>query len=567
MAMTETSVPVDAQPGELPASTGQDGSTVRAEPTGLGAIIATGDHKVLGRMWITVSLLFGLGSLGLVAAAAWGQRTGATFPDPDHQFQVFTLGRISLVFLFLVPLFIGIATLVCPLQVGASTVAFPRAAAAAFWTWLVGSGLLIAGYVSNGGVGTPAADGSVNKGVDLAYAGLGIVVVALLLATVCIVTTVVALRTPGMDLFRVPLFSWSMIVAGAAWLLSLPVFLGNILLIAIDYHSGGSVQFGQKAAQWPQLAWVFGQPQIFAFAIPALGVACDVVATFARNRQPQRGVLMGAIGAFGVLSIGAWAQNVFYPDLYNQIVFIGVSALLVVPLLVLLGGLVANFRAGAPRPTGPLVAAFVSILMLLLGWVGALLFVIKPLQLHEITPDSGPNLTSFVNTFWSPVYPAAQVGVTAIVALAALTGALAGLFYWGPKITGHRMTESGGFLVALGMLIATLALGPPYLAFAFATKSPSLDSSLDSFSAISLVGAAIAALVVLLTLLLLAQSALSKATAPDDPWGDGQTLEWATATPPVKGNFAPLDDIASPEPLLDWREAEATAAPAEEATT
>src|SRR5215831_16344975 len=128
MAMTDTSVPVDAPPGELPASTGQEGSSTRTAPTGLGAIIGTGDHKVIGRMWIGFSLVFGLVSLGLIAASAWGQRSGSTFPGTEHEFQVFAAGRVSLIFLFVLPLFIGLATLVCPLQVGASTVAFPRAA-------------------------------------------------------------------------------------------------------------------------------------------------------------------------------------------------------------------------------------------------------------------------------------------------------------------------------------------------------------------------------------------------------------------------------------------------------
>jgi cytochrome c oxidase subunit 1 len=557
MAMTETSVPAGASPGALTASAGADGASARPEPTGLGAIIGTGDHKVIGRLWIGFSLIYGLVALGLLAVSAWAQRANATFPEALHQFQVFALGRVSLVFLFVVPLFIGLATLVCPLQVGASTIAFPRAAAAAFWGWLVGTVLLASGYLANGGIGVANQDGSVSRGNDLAFAGLGLVVLAILLATVCIVTTVIALRTPGMDLFRVPMFSWSMIVAGGAWLISLPVFLGNLLLIGIDAHSGGAVQFGQKAAEWPQLAWVFGQPQIFAFAIPVLGIAGDIVATFSRQRQPQRGVLMGAIGAYGVLSIGAWAQPVFYPDLYDQIVFKVISVALVIPLLMVVGGLVMNFRKGAPRPTGPLVAAFVSILMLLLGWVGALLFVL-PFQLHEITPDSGPNLTSFVNTFWSPSYPAAQVGLTGVVALAALTGALAGIFYWGPKITGRRVSDAGGYLVALGMLIATLAFGPPYIAFGFATKSPGLDSALDNLSMVTIIGAAIAAAVVVLTLLLLAASALSKATAPDDPWGEGQSLEWATATPPVRGNFGQLADVLSAEPLLDWRDAGST---------
>src|SRR5262249_39906829 len=152
-----------------------------------------------------------------------------------------------------------------------------------------------------------------------------------------------------------------------------------------------------------------------------------------------------------------------------------------------------------------------------------------------------------VNTLWSPQYPAAQVGVTLVVGLAALTGALAGVFYWGPKITGRPLGDGGGYLVALGMLIATIAVGPPYIAFGFATRSPGIDSSLRASRAIPLTGRVTAAIVVLLPLLMPPQGAPSRGPAADDPWGDGQTLEWATATPPVRGNFAALEDIVSPE--------------------
>ena len=141
------------------------------------------------------------------------------------------------------------------MQVGANTIAFPRAAAMAFWGWLIGSGLVVAAYAVDGGpVGSRA------KAVDLSYAGLALVLAALIVATVCVLTTVIALRTPGLWLDRMPMFSWSMVVAGTLWLLTLPVLLANILLIYIDHHYGRPALFGIGSNQWPQLSWAFAQP-------------------------------------------------------------------------------------------------------------------------------------------------------------------------------------------------------------------------------------------------------------------------------------------------------------------
>lgn len=553
MALTDNSV-LDALPAETEAATPEQAT--QPEPAGLAGLVGTGDHKVIGRMWIAFSLIFGVGTFIAAAISAAGQIPGSSFPGAKLEFQVFTAARVGMVFLFLVPLFIGIATVVCPLQVGARTIAFPRAAAAAFWAWLVGSVILITAYVANGGIGGPINDnGTVNKAVDLAFVGLGVVILAILLAAVCIVTTIITLRTPGMDFFRVPLFSWSMVIACSAWVITLPVMIGNLVLADLDYHNTAGATLGQQRVQWQLIAWVFGQPQIFAFAIPALGIMCELVATFAKARQPQRGVLMGAIGAFGLFSLGAWAQVYFNNDLYNQITFIGISIALGLPILVLAGGWVATIRNGALRPAGTFFLGVVSILMLLLGWVGAIAFVIKPFQLHEITSDSPANLTSFTNTLWTPTYPAAQIGVTGVVVLAAAAGAFAGLFYWTAKIAGRSVSQGWSLLVTLVMLIAAVIYGPPFIAFGFANKSADLasDGTLKSLSIISAIGAGLAVVAVVIVGLALLQSALGRKRAADDPWGSGQTLEWLTASPPLKANFGQLDDVVSPEPVYDLR--------------
>src|SRR5262245_4998174 len=189
-------------------------------PTGLAAILGTGDHKDVGRVWITVSLL----QLAIAGAAALFVAVLRIDPadlDNDFFLQAVTLRSIGGTFLFLLPLTIGIATVVVPLQLGAPTIAFPRAAAAAAWTYLLGGGLVIGAYAIDGG-----PYGGDTDGVRLFIVGFLVVLLALCIAWICIGTTVLALRPAGMSLRRAPLYAWSSLVAATVWVVSLPILAG-----------------------------------------------------------------------------------------------------------------------------------------------------------------------------------------------------------------------------------------------------------------------------------------------------------------------------------------------------
>lgn len=547
MTITEPTAPTsEAIPDVHP---GEPGHADAADPFG------SGDHKVVGRLFIGFSLLFGVAGLGISALSSIAQLKGSTLLPEDTIFQLFVLGRVMLVFLFAVPLLLGLATYLVPLQVGASTLAFPRAAAAAFWSWLVGAAIFVVAVALNGG-----PTGGNARMVDLSLAGLGLVIVALLLSAVCVATTAITLRTPGMDLYRVPLFSWSMVVATGVWCLTFPVFVGNLALIFLDHKYGAGTGLAAADAQWSQLTWMFSQPQVFALAIPALGIIGDAVPTLARVRQPQRGMMMGAIGAFGFLSIGAWAQQQFNPGQYDQALYIGFGVLIGAPLLLLVTGWLLDLRRGSPRFASPVLGGFLAALLLLLGALVSLLYVIKPLQLHEIN-SATPEAVALWSGRYSasatpaPPYPLAQVGLLGLVVIAVAAAAIAGLFFWGPKITGSRQADGAGKLAALLLFLGGALYGIPYVLLAFANKSPGLADALDPLSVASAVGAGLAALALLVAAAALL-SGLRNRNAPDDPWGVGQSLEWATSSPPPRGNFGALPEITSAEPVLDRAEAE-----------
>lgn len=503
-----------------------DAPTPSAVPSPI-TILGSGDHKAIGTVYVVAALLFGIAGWGLTAAAA-GHGIGSHSFLSDSAFQtMFSLSRLGLILLVIVPLFLGLGTYVVPLQVGASTIAFPRAAAAALWTWLLSSGVLVVANCIDGGFGGGRA-----KAVTLGLLAVGGLVLSLLLGTVCVLTTAIALRTPGMSLDRVPMFTWGMLVGGSIWMLTLPVLLANLLLVWVDHRYGSGSSFGAAGSQWSQVSWMTSQPQIYAFLVPGLGIVADVVATFTGARLAQRNLFLVAIGAFGILGVGAFAQPFFYKDVQSDPWWAVMSLVIVLPVLLMLAGVAASLKAGKPTLKSPLGLAVVSLLLTLLAVVAGALLVITPLELRT-----------------SGVFASGQYILTLAAAMAA---AAAGIGYWAPKMTGRFPLESLGKLNVLVVLGGGALGGLSLCVLGFATRFSGLDSANDALLYISILGVLLLAATAALSLLGLLSAARKKAPeAGADPWGSGQTLEWACPSPPPTGNFGELAVVRSPEPLLD----------------
>ncbi|MCB1038059.1 MAG: cbb3-type cytochrome c oxidase subunit I, partial [Acidimicrobiales bacterium] len=358
MAVTET------PPETVEAASAAATSAPRSQPSGLAAVLGSGDHKTIGRLYVLSSLLLGAGVLvlGLLfGVEAVKPETWDVFSSA-HAMQLFTLLRVATVFLLAFPLVIGVALVVVPLQVGAHTVAFPRAAAASYWGWLLGSILLIASYIADGGpFGTSA------QGIDLWIAALGLVVVSLLVAAVSLATTVLALRAPGMTLDRTPLYAWSVAVAAVMWLVTLPVMVGFLVLMYVDHRHAG-VSLGSSSSLYGALSWIFRNPQIYVVAIPVLGFVGDVVSTSAGTRSKGRGLAHTAIGIFGTVSFGAFLA-VPSTHAVESVLMIVLALVAVVPVLAI-GALAADsVRRGKIKVNPGLAYALASLVALLLGTV------------------------------------------------------------------------------------------------------------------------------------------------------------------------------------------------------
>jgi heme/copper-type cytochrome/quinol oxidase subunit 1 len=534
-----------------------------APPTGLAALVGSGDPRTVGRLFIGTSLLFLLvaGVAGVLIGFERIDLSGIEVLDRDIVQQVFTLHSTAGVFLGVLPLLIGLATAIVPLQVGASTIAFPRASAAAYWTFLVSGGIVLASYALDGG-----PFGNDSEAVDLFVVAFIALLVALAVATVSVVTTVLALRAPGMSLRRMPLFSWSILVGGTVWLLTLPVLAGVLLLVYLDLRYGQQF-LGGSGGIYNRIAWVFWQPTVYAFAVPALGIIADIIPTFARRRHQQHRVAMVLIGLFAALGFGAWAQLGFSIDgsdspaewLYDG-PWIAVGVLALLPIVGLLGLWAATLGRGTVRLGSPLILALFAGLVLAAGVAAGVVTVIEEADVATTTWMTGQSYLVLVGT---------------------LVAATAGLAFWAPKVYGKLLPDGlvrlGGTLLALGALVAGIGYGvaglydQPRVVAADGTVSGvsevDLVETLNLVGAIGLALAVVGALAVATALLKPAR----RGDGPgDDPW-EGHTLEWATSSPPPIGNFAALPEITSEAPLYDARYAptggEASAGPANASTT
>lgn len=527
MAVTETP-PETAETAADPTP-----AAARPAPTGLAAVLGSGDHKVVGRLYVVTALVLGVPLL--VLGTLFGvERIGTDSVDVFGEgtvFQFFTLLRVGTVFLLALPLAIGVAVVVVPLQVGARSIAFPRAAAASYWGWLLGSLLLLASYLMNGGPG-----GGSGSGVNLWIASMGMLILSLLLAAVCLATTVIALRTPGLTLDRAPMYAWSVAVASVMWILTLPVLFGLLVLIYVDHRHAGGVGPGNNAEMFNRVTWFFRNPQIYVVAIPVLGFAADVLGTTARARLTPRLAVQFAVVAFGVLGFGAFLAGADASDLESPVV-IAMGLLGVLPVLAVLALIGDLFRRGSFRLTTGAVYAVAALVVLLHGVVGGAI-------------GSLPGLDTPGTVF--------DLGVQHALVLASLIGSLGGLHWWAVKIGRQAATESLGKVAPLVLLVGSALVVIPDLVSGLvgedAELAPDWTGGLSGLNAVTALGFALVLLGVAVAIASYVPLLKTADDVPVDPW-DGQTLEWLAPSPPPLANFeADLPVVTSAEPLVDQRQ-------------
>ncbi|MBJ69325.1 MAG: hypothetical protein CL463_05425 [Acidimicrobiaceae bacterium] len=539
---------------------------------GLAGVFGTSDHKNIGRLYIFFGLSGGLLALILNILVRFeriniGSVGVLDFGSSNQFFQTWSLSRTTLLFFCVLPLLIGLASYIVPLQVGAPSLSFPRAAALAFWAWAIGIMIHVVTVFADGGLGEPDPMSQFAQGMDpeateLSMLSIAMVVFALLLGTVCVLATIISQRPQGMTLFELPLFSWSMLIAGGIWVLALPVWLSNLAVSWVDFQGADALRYGAVENIWEQLSWLWSQPMIFAFAIPVLGIAGDVLPVSLGVPQRKYRVQQIAIGAMGALSFGAFAQPFFNPDVANQAVFVVMGILIVLPILVFLGGLVDTSLRGNLSISAHLILSVVGVLALLVAAVASAFHVSGPAVggIQEINDSWLDGLVSWLRDVQGTVLATA---VMEHVLIASVIGIIAGLYYWSPKIFGYQLNRNVGILSALTLLGGLALSGGSNIINGILDEGDEVyhpsayegvwdTNAVEFFNTVGAIGsllllAGIGVVILDLTISVILRKGNDENAK--DPWG-GHTLEWATDSPPPTGNFTDAPVVDNERPLL-----------------
>ncbi|MGB6058967.1 MAG: cbb3-type cytochrome c oxidase subunit I [Microthrixaceae bacterium] len=517
MALTETRPRADG------GSAAADLDT-RPVPGVVERVIGSGDFLSIGRTFIVSSLVFGtIAAVGLVLSGIDTATTNELLGDSAAL--VWSSSTLALVLAGVLPLLLGLAIYIVPLQVGSPAIAFPRATALALWSWFLGVLLFAVSVALDGGIG-----GNDQEAARLGNLAVGLMMVALGLAAVAVVTTVITHRGPGMTLARIPFFSWSMLIAAPIWLINLGAALSGVIVGQISRANAPALAGNYQT----MIAWLWSAPAVYMLAIPVLGIAADIAGKASGRRVAQYGAAQGCIAIFGLFSFGAWIQTAGSTDTFVYFIWVIVAGL---PVLGLLGLLVDTMRRSKVDLSAAALAAPLTLLLVLGGVLVATIQVIDSIGKGSLVGfDVG-----FLN-----------IGQLFFLTGAALTGAIGGLAFWSDKLWGESRDSLSKPAVGLafigGGLVATVATLQGLL-------SPDNTLDADIYGILIAVTAAILALGVLTALV----SALSAGSAghggPGEPDESGLTFEWAYGSPP-----APIDvdvvlpAVTSPYPLLDLRD-------------
>ena len=459
--VAESEAAADADGAAAPASPAE---TLGA-PRGLAQPFMTNDAAQVGRLFVVTSLLLGLGAAVIGALLSLG-RTDAVAPDDlfgglNSYFRMWTLYRVSFVLLVVMPLLLGLALAVVPAQVGAGNVAFPRAALASFWSWLIGAMIMTASVLAGGGWGAlDGVTGNESDAMALTLLGTGMVIVALLLGAIVVATTVISLRQTGMSLLDVPPFSWSMLVTAVVWLFSLPVAIANIVVIYADLRGRQAVAFGRPESPdiWLQLDWLVEQPAVYAMAVPVLGIVFSAVgkAVDARSSRPE--AILIVVGLFGLLAMGGWSQDYFTApqDLRDGLVYVAFGLAAVVPVVATAGGVGELVMRGSKTRdrllSTPMLGAGAALKLLGAAALVGALRVIEPLDLLETSAT------------WSVFHGVVAAGLIAgVAALATWSQLLLGPIQQRLAVGAIVLLGAGGGLLVLADLISGFIADDPDL--------------------------------------------------------------------------------------------------------
>ncbi len=522
--------------------------------------VTSTDHKVIGNLYLITSFLFFLfgGAMALlIRLELW--EPGVQFVQSKEQYnQLFTMHGTIMLLLFATPLFAGFANAIMPLQIGAPDVAFPRLNMLAYWLYLFGGLIASAGFLTPSGAASfgwfayaPLSNEVYSPGIgaDLWVMGLALAGFGTILGAVNFITTIICMRAPGMTMFRMPIFTWNILITSVLVLMAFPPLASALLVLASDRQLGSQVFDADNggAILWQHLFWFFGHPEVYIIALPFFGIVSEVFPVFSRKPIFGYKTLVYATVAIAALSVTVWAHHMYVTGAVLLPFFAFMTMLIAVPTGVKIFNWIGTMFRGSLTFETPMLWAIGFLATFVFGGLTGVILSIPPLDFQ--LSDS-----YFVVAHFHYV-----VFGTVVFAM------FSGFYFWWPKLTGRMLNERLGkvhfwmlFLGFHGTFLIQHWLGVIGMPRRYADYAVT-----DGFTGMNQISTVSAMLLGASTLPFLWNVYTTWRNAPrvevDDPWGYGGSLEWATSSPPPRHNFTTMPRIRSERPAFDLHHPEVAA--------
>ena len=437
------------------------------------------------------------------------------------------------------------------MQIGAPDVAFPRMNILSYYFFLFGGLILLASFLTPGGAPafgwyaySPLTSQVYSPGIgaDMWIMGLVLSGLGTILSGVNFVTTIICMRAPGMTMFRMPIFTWNVLVTSIMVLLAFPVLAAALLVLELDRKLGSQVFSASSggAILWQHLFWFFGHPEVYIVAIPFFGIATEIVPVF--SRKPLFGYkgMVGATLGIAGLSMTVWAHHMFTTGAVLLPFFSLMSFFIAIPTGIKFFNWVGTMWRGQLTFEAPMLFIIGFLVTFLFGGLTGVILASPPLDFH--VSDTYFLVAHFHYVLFGTV----------------VFTMFGGFYFWWPKFTGKKLDETLGrwhfWTLFTGFWMTFLVqhwIGIQGMPRRVANY-PFLPGDITTLNQISSIGSWILGVSTLFFLYNVYKTwRFGEQVTADDPWGYANSLEWATSCPPPRHNFTKIPRIRSERPAFN----------------
>jgi cytochrome c oxidase subunit I len=491
------------------------------------------DHKVIGVQYTVTSFFFLLvgGLLAMLMRVELAQ-PGAQFVDANTYNGLFSVHASLLIFLFVIPVFAGLANFVLPLMIGAPDMAFPRLNALSYWLLPLAGAMMLLSFAAPGGafadgwtayapLSTDAPVGQMFFSMGVQFAGASSIMTAL-----NFLVTIITMRAPGMSFFRLPLLVWANFATSLLVVIATPFIAASQFFVLLDYALGFhffDAHHGGDVLMYQHVFWFYSHPAVYIMMLPGFGIISEVIAV--KARKPIFGYRMMAFSLLAIVVLGftVWAHHMFTSGMaaWIRIPMAITTAIIAVPTGIKIFSWLATLWRGILHLDTPMLFALGFLTTFTLGGISGVMLAMVPFDIHVSS-------TYFI-----------VAHIHYVLFGGSLMTIFAGVYYWFPKMTGRMFDERLGkwhfwsTFILFNLTFAPMHVlgmdGMPRRVSTYATKFADLNLFISITS--WLLG--------LSTLIFIYNIVTSWRGGPrtvPNPWR-GMTLEWQVSSPPPVFNF------------------------------